>query len=38
MIKPDPEKIEAILNYEEPNTIKELISFLGLANYIHYGA
>lgn len=33
-IKPDPSKVEAIKNYGTPNNIKELRSFLGLANYI----
>lgn len=32
IIKPDPEKLEAINNYKQPNTIKELRSFLGLVN------
>ena len=32
-IKPDPSKIEAILNWKTPQTLKELRSFLGLAGY-----
>ena len=32
-ISPDQSKIEAIYNIPTPNTIKELQSFLGLANY-----
>jgi hypothetical protein len=33
-IKPDPTKISAILEYTRPETIKQLRSFLGMANYI----
>lgn len=33
-IKPDPDKISALRAYNKPNTIKEMRSFLGLANYI----
>ncbi|KRH92925.1 LTR retrotransposon, partial [Pseudoloma neurophilia] len=34
IVKPDPKKTEAILKCSEPQTIKELRSFLGLANQI----
>lgn len=33
IVKPDPEKVEAIKNYARPETVKELRLFLGLANY-----
>jgi hypothetical protein len=33
VIKPDPDKIKAIKDYNRPTNIKELRSFLGLANY-----
>lgn len=33
MVKPDPRKVEDIQNCVLPKTIKELRSFLGLANY-----
>ena len=32
-IKPDPSKIEALTNYQRPNTVREMQSFLGLASY-----
>ena len=32
-IEPDPEKIDKIANYKRPETIQELVSFLGLASY-----
>ncbi|MGL4850984.1 MAG: reverse transcriptase domain-containing protein [Clostridium sp.] len=32
-IKPDPEKVSAISNYEEPKNVSALRSFLGLVNY-----
>jgi hypothetical protein len=32
-IKPDPEKLLAIQNYEKPSTIKEIRAFLGLTNF-----
>ncbi|KZR98969.1 Uncharacterized protein APZ42_005369 [Daphnia magna] len=32
-IKPDPAKIETLVNYKRPGTVKELRSFLGLASY-----
>jgi hypothetical protein len=32
-IKPDPAKIETLVNYKRPGTVKELQSFLGLASY-----
>lgn len=32
-IFPDPEKIEKVKNWSKPNTIEELRSFLGFANY-----
>lgn len=32
-IKPDPEKIKAILEFPRPSTVTELKGFLGLANY-----
>jgi hypothetical protein len=33
IVKPDPDKVVAIKNYNIPKTIKELRSFLGLVNY-----
>ena len=33
IVKPDPEKVRAINEFNRPNNIKELRSFLGLANY-----
>jgi hypothetical protein len=33
VIKPDPEKIKALKSYQKPTKIKELGTFLGLANY-----
>lgn len=33
IIKPDPEKIETIVKYPMPTTIREVRSFLGTANY-----
>jgi hypothetical protein len=32
-IAPDPSKVEAIKNYPQPRTVRELHSFLGLASY-----
>ena len=32
-IKPDPAKVEALLNYKRPTTVREMQSFLGLASY-----
>ena len=32
-VKPDPKKINAILDCQPPNTLRELRSFLGLANF-----
>lgn len=32
-IKPDPKKIKAIIECQPPKTLKELRSFLGLANF-----
>lgn len=32
-IKPDPVKIDSVVNYPRPNTPKEIKSFLGLAGY-----
>ena len=32
-IKPSPLKVEALYRYEEPKTLKQLLSFLGLASY-----
>ena len=32
-VAPNPEKIEAILNFKRPRTVRELQSFLGLASY-----
>lgn len=34
-VKPDPEKSRAIKNFKTPITVKELRSFLGLANYAY---
>ena len=33
VIRPDPEKLAAIKNFPQPKSIKQLQSFLGLANY-----
>lgn len=33
-VKPDPEKVKAVREYNLPITIKQLRSFLGLANYV----
>ncbi|KAF9758266.1 Retrovirus-related Pol polyprotein from transposon, partial [Nosema granulosis] len=33
MVKPDPEKISCIKQYPLPETVRELRSFLGIANY-----
>jgi Reverse transcriptase (RNA-dependent DNA polymerase) len=33
IIKPDPEKVQAIKNYTKPKTVKELRAFLCLASY-----
>jgi RNase H-like domain found in reverse transcriptase/Reverse transcriptase (RNA-dependent DNA polymerase) len=33
LVKPGPEKINSIKNYPLPRTVKELRSFLGIANY-----
>ncbi|KAI5151822.1 hypothetical protein ENBRE01_2411 [Enteropsectra breve] len=33
IVKPDPDKISSIQNFEYPKTIKELRSFLGLLNF-----
>ena len=33
IVKPDPEKVQAINNFNRRNNIKQLRSFLGLANY-----
>lgn len=32
-LRPNPERIEAIINYERPNSIRSLRRFLGMANY-----
>ena len=32
-IKPDPKKTEAVKNWPRPHNLKEMRSFLGLANY-----
>lgn len=32
-LRPNPERIEAILNYERPNSLRSLRRFLGMANY-----
>jgi hypothetical protein len=32
-VSPDPEKVQAVMSYPAPNNIKEVQSFLGLANY-----
>jgi hypothetical protein len=32
-IRPDPEKINAVLNWPQPTDVKQLQQFLGLANY-----
>jgi hypothetical protein len=32
-VAPNPDKIEAILNFKRPRTVRELQSFLGLASY-----
>ena len=33
VVAPNPSKVESILKYPEPNNVKELQSFLGLASY-----
>jgi hypothetical protein len=33
IIKPDPEKIKAIMDFKLPSTLRELRSFLGVANF-----
>ena len=33
IVKPDPGKVQAIKDYTKPGTVRELRSFLGLANY-----
>lgn len=33
IVKPEPEKKQAVRDFEKPTTVKELRSFLGLANY-----
>lgn len=32
-IKPDPSRVESILNFPEPKNVKQLQSFLGLCNF-----
>ena len=32
-VRPDPEKVEAVLTWKAPKTDKQLMSFLGFANY-----
>ena len=32
-IKPDPKKVQVVMDWPTPNTVKELQSFMGLANY-----
>jgi hypothetical protein len=32
-IQPDPEKVDKLVKYEHPSTVKELRSFLGFASY-----
>lgn len=34
-IKPDPKKVEAILNYPTPHSVQSLRSFMGLVNWFH---
>lgn len=34
-IRPPPEKVEAIVNFPRPKTVKELRRFLGVLNYYH---
>lgn len=36
IIKPDPQKIHAIKNYNKPKNIRELRAFLGLCNYVRH--
>ena len=31
----DPQKVEAVANWEQPTTMTEVQSFLGLAGYYH---
>jgi len=33
-VRPDPAKVQAIVNMTEPENIKELLTFLGMANYL----
>ena len=32
-IRPDPQKVKALYEYERPKTMKQLLGFLGLSNY-----
>lgn len=32
-LRPNPDRVEAIINYERPNSIRSLRRFLGMANY-----
>ncbi|XP_054287870.1 uncharacterized protein K02A2.6-like [Macrosteles quadrilineatus] len=34
LIKPDPEKVEAIMKMQTPNNVNELRQFLGMVNYL----
>ncbi len=34
-IRPDPKKVQAILNYPVPETVHQLRSFMGLVNWFH---
>ncbi|KAF1324665.1 reverse transcriptase, partial [Globisporangium splendens] len=34
-VRPDPEKIKAIVEWSPPNNVKDLRKFLGLATYLH---
>jgi hypothetical protein len=34
-IKPNPTLVKAIIEFPQPHTLKELQSFIGLANYYH---
>lgn len=34
-IKPDPKKVEAIMQMQPPEDVKQLTSFLGLVNYLN---